>query len=165
MSDLIVRLRIESEIDPSSVFELGSRGKPEPPDLDPKHPETSGYSGISPEYSGPESLYHTFWSFLLFPNVINRYSLSFLTLHVLSLFPSPKHQIHHPKSISRPRKLQIGMEDHPFQSFLPGVVSVLTGWLQFQLEKVPKLGLNGLIVLGCFKRFLLGQSSSYESLY
>ena len=60
MSDLILRLRIESEIDPSSVFELGSRGKPEPPDLDPKHPETSGYSGISPEYSGPESLYHTF---------------------------------------------------------------------------------------------------------
>ena len=27
MSDLILRLRIESEIDPSSVFELGSRGK------------------------------------------------------------------------------------------------------------------------------------------
>jgi len=83
----------------------------------------------------------------------------------LSLFPSPKHQIHHPKSISRPRKLQIGVEDHPFQSFLPGVASVLTGWLQFQLEKVPKLGQNGLIILGCFKRFLLGQSSSYESLY
>ena len=45
------------------------------------------------------------------------------------------------------------------------MASVLTGWLQFQLEKVPKLGLNGLIVLGCFKRFLLGQSSSDESLY
>ena len=27
MSDLILRLRIESEIDPSSVFELGGRGK------------------------------------------------------------------------------------------------------------------------------------------
>ena len=165
MSNLILRLRIESEIDPSSVFELGSRGKPGPPDLDPELPEISGYSGISPGYSGPRSLYHTFWSVLLFPNVTNHYSLSFLALPVLSLFPSPKHQIHHPKSISRPRKLQIGMEDNPFQSFLPGVASVLTGWLQFQLEKVPKLGLNGLIILGCFKRFLLGQSSSYESLY
>ena len=48
MSDLILRLRIELEIDPSSVFELGSRGKPEPPDLDPELPEISGYSGISP---------------------------------------------------------------------------------------------------------------------
>jgi len=32
------------------------------------------------------------------------------------------------------------------------------------LLKVPKARLNGLLVLGCFKRFLLGQSSSYESL-
>ena len=60
MSDLILRLRIESEINPSSVFELGSRGKLEPPDLDPELPEISGYSGISPGYSGPGSLYHTF---------------------------------------------------------------------------------------------------------
>ena len=60
MSDLILHLRIESEIDPSLVFELGSQGKPEPPDLDPELPEISGYSGISPGYSGPGSLYHTF---------------------------------------------------------------------------------------------------------
>ena len=60
MSDQILRLRIESEIDPSSVFELGSRGKQEPPDLDPELPEIYGFSGISPGYSGPGSLYHTF---------------------------------------------------------------------------------------------------------
>ena len=60
MSDQILRLRIELEIDPSSVFELGSWGKPELPDLepelldlDPELPEISGYSG-------PGSLYHTF---------------------------------------------------------------------------------------------------------
>ena len=67
MSDQILRLRIELEIDPSSVFELGSWGKPELPDLepelpdlDPELPKISGYSSISPGYSGPESLYHTF---------------------------------------------------------------------------------------------------------
>ena len=145
-------------MDPSLVFKFWSQRKPELPDWDPELPEISGYSR-------PGSLYHTFWSVLLFPNITNHYSLSFLALPVLSLFPSPKHQIHHPKSISRPRKLQIGVEDHSFHSFLPGVASVLTGWLQFQLEKVPKLGLNGLIILWCFKRFLLGQSSSYGSLY
>ena len=60
MSDLILRLRIESEIDPSSVSNSGVGEKPEPPDLDPELPEISGYSGISPGYSGPGSLYHTF---------------------------------------------------------------------------------------------------------
>ena len=39
MSDLILRLRIESEIDPSSVFELGGRGK-------------TGTSGFGPGTSG-----------------------------------------------------------------------------------------------------------------
>ena len=165
MSDLILRLRIESEIDPSSVSNSGVGGKPEPPDLGSELREISGYSGISHGYSGPGSLSHI----LIIFAVPKRYKPLFTLLsrppRALSFFPSPKHQIHHSKSISRPRKLQIGVEDHPFQSFLPGVASVLTGWLQFQLEKLPKLGLNGLIVLGCFKRFLLGQSSSYESLY
>ena len=45
---------------------------------------------------------------------------------------------------SKAKGTSIGVENHPFHSFLLGVAS-------FQLEKVPKLGLNGMTVLGCFK--------------
>ena len=45
---------------------------------------------------------------------------------------------------SKAKGTPIGVENHHFHSFLLGVAS-------FQLEKVPKLGLNGMIVLGCFK--------------
>ena len=45
---------------------------------------------------------------------------------------------------SKAKGTSIGVENHVFHSFLLGVAS-------FQLEKVPKLGLNGMIVLGCFK--------------
>ena len=45
---------------------------------------------------------------------------------------------------SKAKGTPIDVENHPFHSFLLGVAS-------FQLEKVHKLGLNGMIVLGCFK--------------
>jgi len=76
-------------------------------------------------------------------------SLSSQALNTKSTIPNPSQDLESCKSAWR---------------IIPSNHSSL-GWLQIQLEKVPKLGLNGLIILGCFKRFLLGQSSYYESLY
>jgi len=84
---------------------------------------------------------------------------------VLSPFPSPKHQIHHPKSIPRTKGAPIGVGDPLLQVFHLGVVSFSSILAREAYSRYQKLGLNGLIVLGCFKRFLSGQSSSHESLY
>jgi len=143
---------------------------------------TPGYSGYWPGYSGHRVSIFLIWSSGPH-NHLNRKSLSpspsQLTLPLPSRALSPSHSLPHEPSLSltstpsslspRLQDLQvqvdskakgtsIGVENHPLHPFL-------LGGLRFQLEKVPKLGLNGLIALECFKRFLLGQSSSYESLY
>jgi hypothetical protein len=55
--------------------------------------------------------------------------------------------------------------NHLLQVFHLEGVSFLGFSCKGSFLKVPKLGLSGLIILGCVKRFPLGQSSSYGSLY
>ena len=66
---------------------------------------------------------------------------------------------------SKAKGTSIGVGNHLLQVFHLGAVSFLSFSCKGSFLKVPKLGLSGLIVLGCVKRFPLGQSSSYESLY
>ena len=78
---------------------------------------------------------------------------------------SPKLQILPSQSISTAKEAQIDVGNHLLQVFHLGVVSFSSFSCKGSFLKVPKLGLSGLIILGCVKRFPLGQSSSYESLY
>ena len=77
----------------------------------------------------------------------------------------PKLQILPSQSISTAKEAQIDMGNHLLLVFHLGVVSFSSFSCKGSFLKVRKLVLSGLIILGCVKRFPLGQSSSYESLY
>ena len=94
-----------------------------------------------------------------------RFSLLLTLSTSSSSLLSPKLQILPSQSISTAKEAQIDVGNHLLQVFHLGVVSFSSFSCKGSFLKVPKLGLSGLIVLGCVKRFPLGQSSSYESLY
>jgi len=167
------------KIDPSPVIEIWSHTKPELPDLE------LGTSGnirilrvldrklrISPDTLGilPDTpdlecyitrLGYGDCSQTLLLRVSLLLSLSTSSPSLLG----PKLQILPSQSISTAKEAQIDVGNHLLQVFHLEMVSFSSFSCNGSLLKVPKLGLNGLIILGCFKRFLLGQSSSYESLY
>ena len=147
-------------------FELGSRGK-------------TGTSGFGPGPSENIRILRYFtWILRTWKSIS----------HVLILFAVPKryYTIFSP-FLSPSRALPFPLALNP-KSFLPnpfqglrelqsawGILSSkysTLGWFHFSsflareaYSRYQKLGLNGLVVLGCFKRFLFGQSSPYESLY
>ena len=81
MSDLILRLRIESEIDPSSVFELGGRGK-------------TGTSGFGPGTSGNIRILRTWKSI---SHVLIRFAVSKRYKPLFTLLSRP------PRALSLPK--------------------------------------------------------------
>ena len=139
---------------------------------------TPGYSGHWPGDSGRGVSISIIWSSGPHNHLNRKYhslSLSLplspvtsLSLTSLTNSPSPQaldSEISHFNLIPRPRELHSAWGNHLLQVFHLEMVSFSSFSCNGSLLKVPKLGLNGLIILGCFKRFLLGQSSSYESLY
>jgi len=97
--------------------------------------------------------------------VLLRFSLLLTLSTSSSSLLSPKLQILPSQSISTAKEAQIDVGNHLLQVFHLEMVSFSSFSCKGSLLKVPKLGLSGLIVLGCVKRFPLGRSSSYESLY
>ena len=69
-------------------------------------------------------------TFTLSPSLSHALSLS---LTSSPFFPNPKLQNLHPKSISRPKELQIGVGDLPLHALLPGVPLIFIFFVQEKL--------------------------------
>ena len=124
MSDIILRLRIESEIDPSSVFELGSRGNrnlristrnfrkyPDTPLFHPDTPELEVYiTRFDPFYC-----FQTLQTIIHSPFSPSPRSLSSQALNTKSTIPNPSQDLESCKSAWR---------------IIPSTHSSL-GWFQF----------------------------------
>ena len=70
--------------------------------------------------------------FTLSPSLSHALSLS-LSLTSSPFSPNPKLQNLHPKSISRPRELQISVGDLPLHTLLPGVHLIFMFFVQEKL--------------------------------
>ena len=166
------RLQVESQIDSKIGFQILELEKPEPPDFETGTSENTRILRVFLRIVRTCHPITCTRDLFLFSNVIHRYSLVFLALPV----PSPSLTSPPPSLSPKPQDLpfqvdskakgtSIGVGNHLLQVFHLGAVSFSSFSCKGSFLKVPKLGLSGLIVLGCVKGFPMGQSSSYESLY